>query len=54
VTKYLRNNKIKGEKVYFGSQFQWFQSMVSWLHVPEGRQNIAVMEARARERLLIL
>jgi hypothetical protein len=30
VTKYLRK-QLRGEMIYFGLQFQRFQSMVSWL-----------------------
>jgi hypothetical protein len=35
-------NNLKGRRIYFGSQFQRVQSMVTWLHVsgPVARQNI--------------
>jgi hypothetical protein len=34
-------NNLKGGKIYFGSQFEKFQSMVIWLHCfgPEESQN---------------
>jgi hypothetical protein len=42
----MPGKQLKRRKIYFGSQFQRFKSMVSWLHYfrPEVRLNIMVVE----------